>query len=117
MSHKSEKRLTKTYQASLDKLFDVAPKPPGRGSIVEKENAYVLGIVSATGKPQPTGFKRKDDDSYHTDYDFYIDQKGPCVQMVGKEDINLSTKEKTKLDERLKKEQKATSSSIAGHGE
>ena len=96
----------------------MASKPPGRGGNVEKENAYVLGIVSATGKPRPTGFKRNDDDSYHTDYEFYIDQKGPRVQMVGKEDINLSRKEKTKLDERLKKEQKATSSSsIADHGE
>ena len=74
-----EKRLTAEYQAKLEKLLDLKPKPDGRGGNEKRELAHLKELMKTTGKQKKKGFAaQQEDDSeesdWETDYDFYIDQ-------------------------------------------
>ena len=57
-----------------------------------------------TGKPKPfLLYKRNEKKSYETDFEFYIDQKGPRVQSSGPVDISYSKKEKMKFDDEIRR--------------
>ena len=92
------------YQAKLEELFDLAPKPPGRGGNVEKENEFLRKLMSSVGKPKTTGFKHQDSndgDSFEDDLKFYLDQKGPRMQQLLM--LKLTCKENAKIRTKLKR--------------
>ena len=54
------KRMQSQCQAKLEELFYLAPKPPGRGGNVEKENEFLRKLMCYVGKPKATGFNRQE---------------------------------------------------------
>lgn len=70
-----EKRLADDFQAKLEQLMDLKPKPSGRGGNEDRELAYLKELMKSTGKQKKTGFSMQNDgEDWETDYNFYVDQ-------------------------------------------
>lgn len=82
------------FQAALDTLLDIASKPPGRSN-EKNAHEYLNNLMKSTGKQKSTGYEKRagEEQDWHDDMLFYLDQKTRRSQGMGGIDQKLSLKE------------------------